>query len=196
MKILLIIIIVLFIILFFPIRLKFRLIYNEQNYFIKFYKFTIISKEKANKVKQEKESPKEVKQAETKKQKSKGTFKFISKRISPSVLFDIINTSNFKPKLKLEGTIAYSLADAARTATSYGIISAVLPFFYKLLTVIFKIKKMHLPLNPVFEDRFLLNIDITSIIYLSFAQVIYMGFLIIKSALDSKEANLKREIYE
>lgn len=193
MKILLIILFIFFVITFFPLRLKFSILYNEENYYIKLYNFIIISKTKPIVDKTVDQTVKKKAKIKRKKDRKSTFINNITKSISPKILLHLVDSNRYKPKLKVNGTFVYSLGDASRTAISYGLISAVLPFLYRVLTAIFNIKNIDLPINPIFQDKFLLKIDITSIIYLSFAKVIYVIFLIIKSIIHSKEANLKKE---
>ncbi|WP_242982129.1 DUF2953 domain-containing protein [Clostridium sp. Maddingley MBC34-26] len=86
----------------------------------------------------------------------------------------------FKPLLKLRLSLDYSLSDAARTALFYGILTQFPPIIYTLLKRYFKINKFKFNINPIFEDIFLLKIETTSIIFLSFANIIYITIIFFK----------------
>nr|WP_242953903.1 DUF2953 domain-containing protein [Clostridium sp. BL-8] len=90
----------------------------------------------------------------------------------------------FKPLLKLNFFFYYSLNDAARTAIFYGALCQVPPLIYIFLKFIFKINKFNLRINPIFEDKFSLRIESSSIIFLSFANIIYMTIIIFKKVLN------------
>jgi hypothetical protein len=90
----------------------------------------------------------------------------------------------FKPLLKLNFSLYYSLNDASRTAISYGFFCQLPPLIYIFFKFIFKINKFNLKINPIFEDKFLLKIESSSIIFLSLANIIYMTITILKKVLN------------
>lgn len=170
MKLLCFILFLLFFILFLPIPLKFTIYYSLEDYYLRIYKFTIISKKKknistfSNKFK-----------TFNKKNKLKLSFSKYKKFLSSAFY------SKFKPSLKINLKLSYSLNDAYNTAIIYGVLCSISPFLNTFINTIFKIKKYHLNLNPIFKDEFLVKIEISSIIYISFAQTIYMATIFIKN---------------
>ena len=157
MKIFLIIILL---ILLLPIPIKVSICYSKENYYIKLYKFTILKKRTKNGV---------------------------ENNFDPKKIIKALDRNKFKPTLRLEGSLSYSLNDAAKTAISYGAISATMPLILRVINVLFKSKKFKFPITPQFKDDFIVNFDIKSIIFLSVAQIIYMLFLIARGSVPKKE---------
>lgn len=172
------------ILIFVPLPIKITFLYTETNYYIKIYNHNLLSKSKPKKIK---------KQTIRKKKNKKSYIKTSLKSIPPNILLNFLDKNLYKPKIKIKGKIDYSLNDAALTAISYGIISSILPFIYKVITIIFNPKKINLPINPLFKNKFLVNIDINSIIFLSIAQIIYILFILLKAIIYKKEVTLYRE---
>lgn len=185
MKLLLIILIIL-VILFIPIPLKISTYYFAEDYYIKFYRFIILSKEK-NKLKKKKE--KELYKDDLKKKKTT-KFKldnFRVKDIRPLIL-KLYNRS-FKPWLKFKCNIDYSLNDAAQTALLYGSICQQLPdLVHLIINIPFKSDKFTFDINPIFEDKFLLKIEISSIIFISLAHIIYV-LILFRVLINVREVN-------
>lgn len=183
MKIFLIIIFLLF---FLPIPIMFSMYYNKEDYYIKLYKFVLISKQKENKVannEKEKNVTAQIdKKEKSKKRKNKDNKKFFKKHINPTSLIMTLNNNKFKPRLRLNGSLYYSLNDAAHTAILYGVISAICPVILKFIKIFFKTKNFKFPIIPQFTDKFLVRIEIKSIIFLSLGQIIYMLFLLFKKS--------------
>lgn len=182
MKIFLIIILL---ILFLPIPINFSIYYTKENYYIKLYNFKILKSKKKPVVDNNKT---EINQKEPKKTKKKKTSKkFFTKSLEPKKIISALDKNKFKPTLRMEGSISYSLNDAAKTAISYGVISAIMPFILRIIQILFKSKKVKLPITPQFKNEFTVNFYIKSIIFLSTAQIIYMLFLISKGVSPKKE---------
>ena len=182
MKIFLIIILL---ILFLPIPIKFSIYYNKQNYYIRLYKFTILKKQEKQRVEHNK---KVADKKEVKKLKKKKTSKnFFRRSFDPKKIIRALDRNKFKPTLRVEGSLSYSLNDASKTAISYGVISATMPLILRVIKILFKSKKFKFPITPQFKDEFLVIFDIKSIIFLSLAQIIYMLFLIAKGTSPIKE---------
>lgn len=162
-------------ILFCPIPLKFTLYYSLENYYLKFYKFIIISKHKNIR-------SKKIKLLIKHNEKKKSKFNISRyKSFFPKIFY-----SKFKPSLKIELNFSYSLNNAFYTALAYGSLSTIYPFLYQLIKIPFRIKKHTLNISPIFKDEFLVKFEISSIIFISFAQIIYMLIIFIKV---SKEGN-------
>lgn len=171
MKLLCVILFLLLFILFFPIPLKFTIYYSLENYYLCIYKFTIISKKKKNI------------------SKLSNNFKKFNKKNNLKIsipkyknFLSKLFYSKFKPSLKININLSYSLNDAYNTAMLYGMLCNISPFLYTLLHAPFKITKYDLNLNPIFKDNFLVKIEISSIICISFAHIIYMATIFIKNA--------------
>ena len=119
-----------FFILFFPIPLKFTSYYSSEDYYIKFYKFILISKHKNNK-------PKNLNKLIKYTKKNKSKFNISKYRKFLSKLF----YSKFKPSLKVNLNFSYSLNDACNTALIYGLLYTLFSFLYHLINIPCNIKK-------------------------------------------------------
>lgn len=173
-------------IFFLPLPLKSSIYYSKENYYIKFYNFNIIRKQKNNLEKQKEDettSNQKPKKENKKKKKQKSNF---LKTLPIKEILRSITNNKFKPHLRINGKLDYSLNDAANTAITYGIISTIMPYLYKLTTLFFKTKKFNLSTCPVFKDIFFVEININCIIFVSLGQIIYMLFLIAKSIIREK----------
>ncbi|NFO31051.1 DUF2953 domain-containing protein [Clostridium botulinum] len=173
---------ILMIIILLPIPLKISIYYSFDNYYIKLYKFTIISKEK---IKNKKQNSNIKSKSHKKKKDSLNILNMIHKKYLIEKLYD----SKFKPKINLKGDLSYSLNDAAHTAIFYGILSQINPIFYFALSILCKINKFKFNINPIFNDKFLVKLEISSIIFISIVNVIYILILIFKSILYSEEVD-------
>lgn len=171
MKILLAIFFILLFILFFPIPLKFTSYYSPENYYIKIYKFILISKDKNKK---HKYLNKLIKY--NKKNKSKFNMSQYKK------FFSKLFYSKSKPSLKINLSFSYSLNDAYNTALIYGLLCTLFSFLYQLVNIPFNIKKYNLKIDPIFKDEILVNFETSSIIFISFAQIIYISIIFIKTS--------------
>lgn len=169
---------VILLILFIPIPIKFNIYYSTINYYIKLYGFTIISKNKhSHIIKYHKVKP-----------SLKKEHKFLSsfynninfKSLDWKPLVSNLYNLKFKPFLRIKLSLDYSLNDAAKTAIFYGVLCQVPPLIYVLLNVPFKTCKYNFKINPIFEDKFLLKIETSSITFLSFANIIYMIIILFR----------------
>lgn len=167
------------ILLFFPFKLRFRIILSEEDLEIKLFKFQILS---LNKIlgshKEETKISKEDKQTKAKKKsKKKGRlFKAPSNKILLKFI-KLISKSRFKPSLKADLNMSFSTEDAALTAIFYGIIHEVLAFLNTVLINFFNIKKLYQNIEPNFKERNFLLFEVKGIITINFAQIIYIGLL-------------------
>lgn len=195
MKILFNIIFVLTIVIFLPIPVKLSLYFDKGNYDIKIYKFSILEKLKKNTKNdklQKKDKAKEKNEANSPSSDEKEKFNLISflkERIDLKILYRNIRDSNFKPRLRVDGFLNYSLGDPMNTAISYGAINMLLPLFYRGTLIFFKSKKFKFDVNPLLESEGYLSTKLNCIIFFSFAHIIYVLFLIFKSILDTREVN-------
>lgn len=177
-------------IIFIPIPIKISIYISTDNYYLKLYKFYIFKK-KENKNINATDSV--MKKATKRKKKKKPsllkeiTFKKIIK------LHKLFNNNKFKPTLRVKGYFSYSLGDAAKTAIFYGVLSTYFPLLFYVLNIIFKTKEFSLPISPIFEDKFIAKTEITSIITLSLAQIIYISVLLVKAINTLKEVKLERD---
>jgi CxxC motif-containing protein len=169
---------ILLLILFVPIPLKTSIYYFDENYYIKIYKFEILSKKKSLKKKGT------IKKGNKYKKPVKNTILKDKKLIFK--LIKVISKNKFKPTLKIKGNISYSLQNHGLTAITYGIISAILPFVYKTFGIAFKIKKFPLTITPIFKEIFYLKLQIEGIIFISFGKIIYMLFLILTTIINER----------
>lgn len=168
---------VILLILFIPIPIKINIYYSTVDYYVKLYNFTIISKAK---LRRKKDTSRKVEHKIKKKRKFTSKLK---KEIDFKAALSDLAKSNqkFKPPLKIKLSLEYSLNDAARTAIFYGLLFQVPPLVYILLKVPFNIRKFNYKIIPIFEDKFLLKIETSSIIFLSFANIIYMIIILLKN---------------
>lgn len=172
---------VIILLFFLPLPIKIKLSYC--NNCLKFY----IYKFELNLFKKKEKDEKK----ETVKRK-KTTFKMKLTITDIFLIIKHINKIKFKPILKLNILLNYGLADAAVTGISYGIISYFISLLFNFLAVPFKIKKYKSAINPDFNS-FKLEVKIESIIYISLAKIMYMGFIIIKSLIQIKALHNKKQ---
>ena len=163
-------------ILFIPIPIKINIYYSRVNYYVKLYGFTIISRRK---IENRKKTIKKDKSAL--KDKANDFYKKINfKSLEYKTLILKLYSSKFKPLLKIDLFLDYSLNDAARTAIFYGVLCQTPPLIYFLLNILFNLRKFNLKINPVFEDKFFLKIETSSIFFLSFANIIYIIIILFR----------------
>lgn len=168
MNLFLIVLVILFI-LFLPIPIKFSIYYSSDDYYIKFYNITLTSKKKDK-----------FKKNITLDKKEDDIFKILYKYLDlKSFIFDLYH-SKFKPYLRIKLILNYSFNDAAKTAISYGVLCQIPSLVFILSNIPFKIRKFNFKINPIFEDKFLLKFETSSIIFLSLANIIYITILLLK----------------
>ena len=178
------------VIIFIPIPIKISIYASTDDYYLKIYKFYILKRKKEKNIKT---TNPVMKKANKRKKKKKPS---LLKEISPKKvikLLKLFNNNKFKPRLKVKGYFCYSLGDAAKTAIFYGVLSTYFPLLFFALNIIFKTKKFSLPINPIYEDKFIVKTEITSIITLSLAQIICINILVIKAINILKEVKLERD---
>lgn len=178
------ILLTLFILFIFPIPLKFYIFYDNDNYYIKIYNFTLLnnglSKKKKEKIKTEQNTPPNKNESKKKhifkKQKSFN----ISELLNFSTVKNFIHkfrNLKFKPILIFHCETSYSFADAARTAIAYGSLCTLPSIIHFFIDIIFNVKKYDFNITPVFEDEFIVKVKGRSIIFISLANIIYMIFI-------------------
>ncbi len=196
MNILILLLFIIFIIFLIPLPIKVSIFYSDKDYYIKLYKYEIISK--GNRGKTHKFIKNMYSFANTcRKSKLKKEFNdvLLSKTFFKIIVYKL-KKNKYKPTLKFNGYLNYSLGDSSNTALFYGIISSFSPFLYRFLCLFFKIKKSNLSIEPIFKDSKFINLSYKSIIFISLGQVIYIFIIFIKSLLKSKEVSLLRENYD
>lgn len=173
------ILLVILLIIFLPIPIKINICYSGVNYYIKLYGFTIISPQKTRNTKRFFHKAEST--LKDKSNKLKNFYKKIDfKSLEYKALISKLYTSKFKPFLKINLLLDYSLNDSARTAIFYGVLCQTPPLIYLILNIMFNIRKFNLKINPVFEDKFFLKIETSSIFFLSFANIIYIIIILFK----------------
>lgn len=182
--------------MFFPIPLKFYIYYYNNCYYIKLYNFTLFNnaafEKKKEQIRYKKNNPPII---------NKKKFRFLklfksARYTDLKVIINKLYNSKFKPMITWNSDFEYSFNDACRTAVSYGILSNIPSIFYFFINIIFKSKKYKFKVTPQFVDRMLLKFEAKSIIFISFANIIYMTFILgIKFFLiiyKNKKATLKK----
>ena len=161
-------------IFFVPIPIKFSIYYSTIDYYVKLYGLTIFSKKKSKR-----------KTEPIIKDHNKIFFKSYKnidyKSIDYKALISKFYNLKFKPLLRIRFSLDYSLNDAARTAIFYGVLWQVPPIIYTLVKVPFSLLKFNFNIKPIFKDKFLLKIETSSIIFISFANIIYIIIILFKS---------------
>ncbi len=89
-----------------------------------------------------------------------------------------LNKSKFKPLLYLNQNTDFCFYDACTTSLFYGVISLLHPFIFALLNYIFYIKKYSNKLNPLFINKFYINLNYTGIFFISIAQIIHILLMV------------------
>jgi hypothetical protein len=94
-------------------------------------------------------------------------------------IFDTFENNKFKPAISISYNLNYGLDDAAYTAISYGVLYSVYPLLQQIIGCFFNVKNTKLSVQPIFDQK-LFNFNMNSIILVSFAQVIHIGFYLFK----------------
>jgi hypothetical protein len=96
---------------------------------------------------------------------------------------NILNNINFfkyKPKLNITIKLKIGFFDASTTALIYGILNSISSLIYTSLNTIFKINYYKLDIDPDFKND-VINIDLSSIVFVNLAKIIYIIILIKKN---------------
>lgn len=177
---LLFLLLLLLVLLFFPINLKFKLVFSEKDFKINLYKFEILSLNKILGAHKEKKEISKKGNKDTKIKKSskkKRTFLKPPSNLTIAKLIKLLTKSKFKPSLKIVLDLNFSSEDAALTAILYGFIHQILSLIYTRLDYFFNLKKFTGNINPKFNNENYLFFEVQGIITINFAQIIYIGFL-------------------
>ncbi len=162
-KLLILFILILFVLVFIPIPLKIKINYINKTFLLKIYNLNVI--DKIN-LKDNKPSLKRKKKSSS----------FIN---NFKINLKSLKKLKFKPHIKIRVNLVYGLDDAAYTAIVYGLMPTLSTFIFALLKNIFVVKKKEIHVKPVFNS-FYFNLEISSIIYISLAKVIYMYIKLFK----------------
>lgn len=155
-----IILVIMIMILFFPVPLKIYIVYKDKKLYINFFKINLLNKKNFN-------------------LKSKRSNKNLLYTIKKSTkLIKYISNIKSKPKIDIKINFNYGFEDAATTAIFYGIFNSSIILIIKVFSALFKIRKYKATIIPNFNKQ-CLKIEITSIIHISFAKIIYVIILLI-----------------
>ncbi|MBX4259113.1 DUF2953 domain-containing protein [Clostridium estertheticum] len=97
----------------------------------------------------------------------------------------------FKPTLILNTKLEYGFDDAALVAIVFGLIHSAYSLLYLILINFVKVKNIDLKVTPQFKENNL-NMEISSIIYINFAKIIYMAFVILPCLINIKHNKLQK----
>jgi len=95
----------------------------------------------------------------------------------------------FKLGLKFKLDLVYGLDNAAYTALLHGVITSIYPILIQFLNSFFNIKENNIKVQPEF-NKFILNLEIDSIIFINLAKVIYMSLITYRQLKQSNKENL------
>ncbi|WP_366914688.1 DUF2953 domain-containing protein [Clostridium sp.] len=176
------VIFILIFLLFLPIPVKLDLLYKEFIVNLKLYNKTIINFDLRNI-----SDYINIKNESKEKNKKLSFFKkyFQKKEIIFKKLFLKLNSNKFKPFIKIKNTITFGISDAFICALIYGLLCNTVSIIQLFFNLLFNIKNISLSINPKFNTNYLL-FNINSIFYISFANIIYMIFLLF-NCLKNKE---------
>ncbi|WP_175412928.1 DUF2953 domain-containing protein [Clostridium sp. AWRP] len=156
-KLLISFILILFVLVFIPIPLKIRINCSNKTFSLKIYNLNVIDK-----INLKDNNP-----------SLKGKKKSSSLINNFKINLKSLKNLKFKPHIKIKVKLVYGLDDAAYTAITYGLIPTLITFIFALIKNIFVVKKKEIHVKPVFNS-FYFNLEISSIIYISLAKIIYM----------------------
>jgi len=176
-------------ILLFPIPLKITLKYSNKVLEIYIYN---------KKLKLSSKNNFKTKATKISSSKSFNPFKSIFKSFTFSDIKQIIykiSNIKFKPTLTLNTKLEYGFDDAAFVAILYGLIHSSYSFLYLFLLKFFKVKNIGIKVTPHYKETNI-NMEISCIIHISLAKIIYMAFVVINSLIsiniNHKKINLQK----
>ena len=182
MKIFLLILLVIILILFCPIPLKIKLNYINKKLEIYIYKKKLI----LDKLNENKKSNKEnLEHNSTTSKGEKVSKKLFSNIDVKSFIKNIIN-NRFKINLRFNCNLNYSFPDAAFTAIAFGYSHQLFILIYGLLKLFFNVSDFKYDVNYEFNKNYI-NVEIEGIFFISFAKIIYICYLAIKSTKTDKK---------
>ena len=129
--------------------------------------------------------------------KSKSKKNFFESLILSDIklIFYKIKNLKFKPTLTLNTKLEYGFDDAALVAILFGLIHSTYSFLYLLLINFVKVKPIDFKVIPHFEESDF-DMEISSIIYMNLAKIIYMAFIMSICLIKIKHKNTNIEKYE
>ncbi|MCM0648979.1 DUF2953 domain-containing protein [Clostridium swellfunianum] len=154
-------------IMFIPIPIKLTAAYSNNQLCLYIFNFNIKLKKK------EKKSSKSNKKKKTSKLPK---IDFQDARL----LVTKLECLRFKPTLRMKISLNYGLLDASSTGIAYGVLNTFSPFLYKLLTIVFKVKKYDMDVKPNFNEL-MVAASVNSIIFINLAKIIYIVAVLLKS---------------
>ncbi|WP_040329307.1 DUF2953 domain-containing protein [Clostridium ihumii] len=181
MKIFLLILLVTILILFCPIPLKIKLNYINKKLEIYIYK----KKLNLDKLNQKKELNKEKLEHKSTSKDEKVSKKLFSNIDVKSFIKNLIN-NRFKINLRFNCNLNYSFPDAAFTAIAFGYSHQLFVLIYGLLKLFFNVNDFKYDVNYEFNKNYI-NVEIEGIFFISFAKIIYICYLAIKSTKTDKK---------
>lgn len=167
---------ILFFLFVVPIPIKIRVKYDDMK--LDFYLYNINLNDKLRRIKRKVKHTIDV--------KPDRIHNFVNTMKTSSALSKKLK---FKPALKLKLNLVYGLDNAAYTALLHGIITSLYPIIVQFLESFFKVKENDIKVQPEF-NKFILKLEIHSIILINLAKVIYMSFIIYKHLHQSNKENL------
>lgn len=180
----LIIFVVIVLILFMPIPLSFHFYVSKDRFYLKFYNINLLSNDGGlirkflNKKKIKKDKDIENIIDNHKDDNDSSNKKVKSREISFKKLYHNLIHNKFKPTLKFDSNISYSLGDSSKTAIAFGLLYNINPILLNIFSIIFKIKRYKNDFKPIFKDKILFELTLNSIITFNLAKIIYICFII------------------
>lgn len=115
--------------------------------------------------------------------KIKKTIKNKSDNLNPDLFKKSINSLKsikFKPILNFHMYLCYGFDEADKTAIFYGVLCNIYTIIQRFLQMIFNINKINFDTKLNFNKN-IINLNINSIIFISFANIIYIAFVLFKN---------------
>ncbi|NFB35881.1 DUF2953 domain-containing protein [Clostridium botulinum] len=81
---------------------------------------------------------------------------------------------SFKPKANISTFLNYDLEDAAYSAIIYGVLQSLVPYIYRYLFKIFKLKNFNYNITPLFKNKNFIEFKFKGIFYISLVKIIYI----------------------
>ncbi|SFU45214.1 Protein of unknown function [Clostridium sp. DSM 8431] len=187
MKVFLEILFFIFVILILPIPFKLKISLSKERIIIKLYRFTIL-----NKAFDFNELIAKKKSSRKNKEKKQSYFQSLTLKNNLKLIYSL-ERNILKPHISIDGFFKYSLEDSALTAISFGVLQSFAPSIIYIFNILFKIKKINIPITPIFEDNFTLKSEINCIFTISIAKTMLIVILLFKSLINIKGDELARE---
>ena len=146
---------ILLIFLFIPFPLKINIYFSESTYLLKFLFFKVNLKDNKK-------------------------INFFKKYLKQS-FFNNLNlffNLKFKPAASIKLNINFSCKDAMITSIFYGLLNSFYSCILFVFSIPFNIHKFLYNIHPDFSDEYMVKFQLSSIIFISIAQIIYIIFLL------------------